>query len=215
VDIVSSLTDSIDGSEASWVPPLRQQSDSPLQVVDRLMVELFLLRKLFSARHYSGGNAGILDDIDLRVSSLWDEYGEEASRRGEFLQAQTMSGTTFRDGPTAVTLSFFATARIILLLAGHPGNPNSSHTFDGHCQMILDCALYVYDSRFVIGCASLPMILPLALVARYGTLPQHRAVASMFLKDRENVVGFAGLRFIAVRCFDSIQTEGSIILAEV
>lgn len=172
------------------------------------MAQLFSLEKLISASRCSIIDDSLYYSIDTEVNLLWAEYNEEAARRGECLQSEHMGAFTFRDGPTALTIAFFASARIILSLAGPRECSRPARTMEAQCQTILNCTMYLFEQRKFTGCASLPMILPLTLVAHYGTTPQHRKTASLFLKDRSSGFGFNGIRAIASHHIHSTDIHG-------
>ncbi|KAH8664655.1 hypothetical protein BX600DRAFT_550647 [Xylariales sp. PMI_506] len=209
VAMVSPNANCIDESEKTLrAVTLRSQTLYATPVVDRLMTQLFALRELISVGRYGYVDKTLYCDISSNTDRLWGEYKEEATSRGEPLQKYGSKGEiVYRDGATALTLAFFATARILLSLVKLQGSDEPSRPIEDQCQTIIDCGIYLIQAKGIIGCAGLPMFLPVTLVARYSTSLKQRKVAYMFLAEGIDGIAFNGMRSMAIDYINSTSSE--------
>lgn len=191
-------------TDVLWVP----SEDSP-PVADRLMAQLFILWKILRSqkRDTESGNTALqLLIVSSSIKETWDGYQKEAEIRGESLQYESSGKTVYRDGSTALVVAYFATAQLMLFLAGSKAQSLFSLTIKDPCKVILSCASYLFRMSKFIGCAGLSMVLPLTLVALHGTSSRYR---NMAYKDLANQLRGTPFRCLGQSALQRVKSGGS------
>lgn len=170
-----------------WTHKLWVQSGEPLPVVDRLKAQMFVLWRIIRSETRDAHSEDValhLDNIGSTVKGIWDDYQRDATIYGEVLQYESSGETVYRDGPTALIIAFFATTQLMLSQADAIATSHCSQTSGDHCETILRCASYLIRRSMFVGCPGFSMILPLNLVASYGTSSRYRKMAHNILESQ-------------------------------
>lgn len=181
------------------------------EVADLLLLQLFKLGKLVTTTKYCepGSITSSLYEVREIVERSWTAYHEDAISHHQVLRYESDDGDEilYRDPSTALVLAYFATARLMISLAGL-GDVDSS-TMDIYCHEIIDCSSFLFQRKGSIGCISLPVFLPLALVAMYATSSEYRILAYTLLNDRVQTTPFKGLKSVLVERLRSADDDGT------
>ncbi|KAH8646105.1 hypothetical protein BX600DRAFT_443914 [Xylariales sp. PMI_506] len=184
-----------------------QLNESP-QVADRLLWQLLRLGEVFSEqrhRRYNVKRVAYLDDITYNIDNLWVEYlVEELTHDNDIFQlsCDTEKTPNYRDVMTALTIAYFATARILLSvlqdnLAASPSLNREGTNVPGlehQYEVILTSCSYLATQD--IGCASFRLIFPLTLAAVYSTSSVQRWQAKELLENWLQIYAFTGMYVI-------------------
>lgn len=188
-----------------WSESLRSQSKEILEVPERLMVQLFGLGRFFSTHNYDANALLRVRGISSMIDEIWSEYLEDAVLRSKALQDSTTGETVYRDATTALNMTYFAAAQMLLSsLTQHLISADSAQVIEDHAQVIINCTKFLHQSRKFIGCASFALFLPLTLVALCSPSPRQKRIASAYLNNQFRGTPFMGLRSIAVRRINSV-----------
>lgn len=178
-----------------WAQTLRlpKNDGGSEQLFDRLME---ILRHL--ADHLARRSCGIeqmtLDaSLDQEVAGLWDEFRDGAPEAGEPGMA---SGNHYHDGLMAMTVAYFAAARVMLGVLGFGGH-EARRSLHEACGRILTCASSIEGKN--IGCAYLRMFFALTLVALYGSDDEQRGAAAALVGRWLQNTAFYGMGSVAIR----------------
>ncbi|KAF2107709.1 hypothetical protein BDV96DRAFT_653497 [Lophiotrema nucula] len=151
-----------------------------LPTFQRLMSYVATLAELYVAKTSTGSKQRFLDlsayaRVKAEVDVLWLEYQEQAAIKEEQLYWQDESGqTTFRDGFTALSISYFSTARLLFSILA-PRYAAMYIDLTDYYGLILDCARYLRALN--IGCAYMRLATPLYLVALHSPKEEQRKEA--------------------------------------
>lgn len=172
-----------------WELPSAQQ---PL--IDKIMVQLFKLGKIIATNtHKLVHSSHAIEEIDSCIQSLSDEYYDEAFISGRGLEYPDPGHRKYRDATTAVTLTYFATARILLsMISDWPDTLHMPIMEENH-QTILDCVGYLFTLQGNSLSTFLPLLLPITLVAMHSSSREHRQTALTMIKSRSQHSIFGGL----------------------
>jgi hypothetical protein len=184
-----------------WIDLNMGLYDESQEVADLLLLQLFKLGKLVATtkNHDPGSIPSRLHEVRESIDRSWTTYHEEAILHNHFLRYKSDDDEIlYRDPSTALVLAYFATARLMMSLADIDDNQHPSKMDDGYCQEIIDCSSFLFQRKGSIGCISLPVFLPLALVAMYATSSTYRKMAYTLLNDRVQTTPFRGLKSILV-----------------
>lgn len=175
------------------------------------MIELIRLGKLIPTIRYDGQDPSFqLQNISIRVRSLWAEYQTEVCTTDKCFGHDNSAPREYRDAAQAVALAYFAVANILLSLPETWANAQTPKTMETQHQAIIDSAAYLFEMKAPVSSASLPMFLPVTLVALYGFSAEQRDTASMLLNSELQHTVFKGL---AIRAVNSIMLSDSGNLA--
>jgi hypothetical protein len=198
----------VDTETNIWIDLNMGLYDESQEVADLLLLQLFKLGKLVAARNCAPDSiTSQLHEVRESIDRRWTVYHEEATLHGQVLRYESGDGILYRDPSTALVLAYFATARLMISLAdlADIDNKYPSTMDDGYCQEIIDCSSFLFQRKGSIGCISLPVFLPLALVAMYAPTSKYRKVAYALLNDRVQTTPFKGLKSILVERLFSVD----------
>lgn len=180
-----------------WVDLNMGLYDETQEMADFLLLQLFKLGKLVTTKHCELDSfVSQLHEIRDCVDRNWTVYHEEGTLQGQALQYASEGEILYRDPSTALILAYFAAAKLMISLADPAGTDNPPSTMDRYCQDILNCSTFLFQRKGRIGCISLPVFLPLALVAMYATSSTYRKMAYTSLNERVRTTPFRGLQSI-------------------
>jgi hypothetical protein len=152
-----------------------------LPMFQRLTSHLTTLAEVYNGMEEAGDGGRSVDLVEymkvrLSVDALWHEYTEAASANDEILSCwDPESDTTrYRDAFTALMISYFSAARLLLAVIA-PQLAASFVDFTDHNRNVLQAALYLQTSR--IGCAYMRVAAPLLLVAVHAPKAEQRRTA--------------------------------------
>lgn len=191
-----------------WIDLNMGLYDESQEVADLLLLQLFKLGKLVTTRNCEADSfTSSLYEVRETIDKSWTAYHAEATLHNQVLRYESDDGEEmlYRDPSTALVLAYFATARLMISLAGPVVADFDSN--DGYCQEIIDCSLYLFQRKGSIGCISLPVFLPVALVAMYASSSKYRKTAYTLLNDRVQTTPFRGLKSVLVERLRSADND--------
>ncbi|ORY17309.1 hypothetical protein BCR34DRAFT_456493, partial [Clohesyomyces aquaticus] len=179
-----------------------------LPIFQRLMSHIAALAEIYVNLSFESENSAsgqqLLDlEVYTRVKSsieaLYHTYISSTPSSTPLTTTSPLTHqTTYRDGFTALTLSYFSAARILFSLLA----PRFSATyldFTDHYKSVLDCARFLKTKK--IGCAYMRMATPLFLVALHAPREEQRREAmEYFLEWRTG-----SMRGISVLALETIR----------
>ena len=152
-----------------------------LPMFQRLTSHLTSLADVYHGMEEVGNGRRSVDLVEYMtirssVDALWHEYTGAASAKNEILSWWDPESdmTRYRDAFTALTISYFSAARILLAVTV-PQLAASILDFTDHSRTVLQAALYLQTCR--IGCAYMRMAAPLLLVAVHAPKAEQRRIA--------------------------------------
>ncbi|CRG91252.1 hypothetical protein PISL3812_08300 [Talaromyces islandicus] len=189
----------VDTETNIWIDLNMGLYDESQEVADLLLLQLFKLGKLVTASNCEPDSiTSQLHEVRETIDGSWTAYHEEAILHDQAFRYEAGDETLYRDPSTALVLAYFATARLMVSLADLADAYVQSSKMDGYCQEIIDCSSFLFRRKGSIGCISLPVFLPLALVAMYAPSSRYRKKAYTLLNDRVETTPFKGLKFLLV-----------------
>ncbi|KAH8700253.1 hypothetical protein BGW36DRAFT_425082 [Talaromyces proteolyticus] len=190
-----------------WTRLTLNMANSSQQVADQLIPQLFKLGKILSAKIHDPENpVAHCNDIRSNIDKIWTGYEDQANLRGEYIQYNLEGEIKYRNGSTAIVTSYYTTAKMMFSLAEPQKNASE---INNYCQIIIECAMFLFRTHSSVGCALLPSFLPLTLVAMYSPSPNYRRMAYNLLNDRVLGTPFAGLRSIILQQIGSVDKNTS------
>lgn len=143
-------------------------------------------------------------EVKSQVDELWLEYEEAAEQKGEVLSWTTEQGSTeYRDAFTALSIAYFASARILFRILA-PRLAVSYLDFTDYYGVVLDVARYL--SAFKIGCGFMRMANPLYLVALHAPQSEQRKAAIRIFEGWKRL-GMSGISKLALERIYSDQAR--------
>lgn len=200
----------VDTETNIWIDLNMGLYDESQEVADLLLLQLFKLGKLLTSKNCDSDSiTSHLDEVRESIDRSWTLYHEEAILHNQTLRYESGNETLYRDPSTALVLAYFATARLMISLAD-PADVDNQHPSrkDAYCQEIIDSSSFLFQRKGSIGCISLPVFLPLALVAMYAPSSKYRRMAYTLLNDRVQTTPFKGLKSILVERLRSADDAG-------
>ena len=176
------------------------QSEAPQHAADRLTNEIFGLQKLVRQRKQGKDfSIQIFHDTASRIDDMWAEYQEEANEKDGAIELPSRAKFHYRNAFTAMTIAYFASARILLSIVSLPMSAEYTDPFGDiatNGQLILDCASFLIPKD--IGCAYLRLFFLLTLVVKYSISSVQRSLAHTLLERRHCGNLFNGLSYVAL-----------------
>lgn len=197
----------------------RNHFHEPQLVIDRLVLKIFETQELPSHEFSKNDTSSRLDDIGIEVDKLWAEYQEDAGRRNHPITRFSNDCIEYRDGVTAMTVAYFAVARILLsknsslTATKDPGSSGSSGSSDDHGKTVLDCARFLTSKN--IGCAYLRMFFPLTLVAIHSSSSDQRLAACDLIESWRYSTSFGGLSLKALDTIHAARVDNELSSREI
>lgn len=123
---------------------------------------------------------GVYERVKGDVDALWLKYKDEAACREETLYTIEDGETRYRDGFTALCVSYFSAARILFTVLA-PRLACTYPDFTDHHATILNCAKFLRTKK--IGCAYMRMATPLYLVSLHSPSSHQRRQATGIFEE--------------------------------
>jgi hypothetical protein len=159
------------------------------------------------------GLLSMANRIHSHLEDLWNEYKNDGVARGQPLFSDDDSDVrTYRDAITAMTVTYFDCASLILsdVLPIEPATTSREILRRIEiCESIFSCVVYLESQA--IGCAYMRMMLPLVLVALKSPLANQRQCARDRLQKWKLRNMMAGLCTVALSCVETDQMKDTAI----
>jgi len=171
------------------------------QAADQLTADLILIGGIVTTNlSIAKDSIPYLQGIGSSIDNAWAWHRAKVLSPSKIIQSSSSArDAIYQDASTALITAHYAMAQIILTVAKRPGFPHPPLTNNVYCQAVIDCALFLLQIKRFIGCTGFAMLHPLALVAKYSTLPTARQTAYSLLDDGLRNIPFVGLRRVIMQ----------------